>query len=128
MTERIRPAQSPDRPLRDTTSDADFSTASQQVSWWPVHEYVGRLTAGHELPWPGTPEWCALADDHADKIRALAPFAEHWALRVETAQQARAEASRGVAGSTDWAGVAADLRQRREATRTGAYIPREQAS
>lgn len=69
-------------------------TESQQVSFWSVHQFVQRYldTAG-QYPWPGTAAWCELADDDRSKWAGLLDFAQHFALRVETAQEQRAEAS-----------------------------------
>src|SRR5690348_3635085 len=83
--------------LPATTWQRPMLPRNQQVSWWSVHEHVAPLleSAG---TWPmvGTPEWCALSDDDPRKLAALYDAARHWALRVETAQQARAEASRSI--------------------------------
>ena len=59
---------------------------SQQVSFWSVHEFVQKYldTAGH-YPMAGTPAWCELADGDRRKWAALLDFAQHHALRVETA-------------------------------------------
>jgi hypothetical protein len=86
--------------------------ASQQVDWWSVHQWVEKFldTAG-DYPWPGTPEWCLLPDDSREKWAGVLDFAQHHALRVETAQQARAEASKAVAGAADWPKVAREVRQ-----------------
>ena len=64
-------------------------TSSQQVSWWSVHEHTGPVLAGvGSWPTAGTPQWCALPDDDPAKLAALYDAARHWALRVETCQQA----------------------------------------
>ncbi|RFZ08113.1 DUF2742 domain-containing protein [Mycobacterium marinum] len=93
------------------------TTESQQVSWWSVSQFVnavlGQANAG-PLPWPGTPSWCAMSDGDPRKLLAVAEFGVHHALRVETAQAARAEASRAVAGSVDWPQIAREVRQRRD--------------
>jgi hypothetical protein len=60
----------------------------------------------------GTPEWCALESSDPRKLAALYDAAQHHALRVETAQAARAEASRAVAGAADWAAIAIELYRR----------------
>jgi Protein of unknown function (DUF2742) len=71
-----------------TTSSAERSAvsltalvASQQVSWWSVHEHVAPLLDQIES-WPmvGTPAWCRLADDDPRKLAALYDAARHWAL------------------------------------------------
>jgi hypothetical protein len=68
----------------------------------------------------GTPEWCALPDDDARKIAAIYDAARHHALRVESSQAARAEASRDISGAADWPAIATEVFQRR----SSAYIPR----
>lgn len=72
----------------------------------------------------GTPAWCLLGDADPAKLAAIYDAAQHWALRVESAQEARAEASRDVSGSADWAAVARSARRHADAVRTGVYIPR----
>jgi hypothetical protein len=93
---------------------------SQQVSWWSVHEFVQRYldTAAH-YPAAGTPAWCELSDADRRKWAALLAAAEHHVLRVETAQEQRAEASYAIADAADWAQIARDIRRH-----NGAYIPR----
>jgi hypothetical protein len=100
----------PDRPTPDTSSAA-HPNGSQQVSWWSVHVFVTALVAQCEsLPHAGTPAWCALSDDDPRKLLALAAAGEHHVLRMETAQQARAEASRAVSAAADWAAVGRELK------------------
>lgn len=53
----------------------------------------------------GTPAWCDLADDDPAKINALLDAAQHHALRVEIAQEARCEASQAISAAEDWASV-----------------------
>lgn len=98
---------------QDTTCTAEFSNSCRQVSWWSVHEYVQPyLDAGGPYPMVGTPAWCLLDDDDPVKIAALYDAARHWALRLETNQQARCEASQYVSGAADWSRVATNLFQR----------------
>ena len=101
----------------DDHSVADIDTpvvASQQVSFWSVHEFVQRYleTAGCYPP-AGTPAWCELADGDRRKWAALLDFAQHHALRVETAQEADCQASHDVSASADWSAIA--QRERDEA-------------
>ena len=76
---------------------------SRQVAWWPVHEYVESTLhqVGH---WPmlGTPQWCRLDDNDPRKLAALFDAARHWALRLETCQEAYADASKAVSAAADW--------------------------
>ncbi|WP_204807772.1 DUF2742 domain-containing protein [Mycobacterium riyadhense] len=103
------------------------SSASRQVSWWSTHEFLQALVSqanSGPLPWPGTPAWCALADGDPRKLLALAEFGVHHALRVETAQEAHAGASRAIAAAADWSAVARDRLRHHRALKDGAYIPR----
>jgi hypothetical protein len=78
-----------------------------------VHEHVSSLltSVGH---WPmvGTPAWCELADDDPVKLAALFDAAQHWALRVETCQEAHCDASRAIAGALDWSALAREINVR----------------
>lgn len=87
---------------------------SQQVSWWTVHDFVVDWLAQVD-GWPlaGSVEWQHLADDDPRKWASLLDAAQHWSLRVETCQDAKAEASRAVAAAADWPAVAAEMTQRR---------------
>ena len=83
---------------------------SAQVSFWSVHEYVAPLLAAVGT-WPpiGTPEWCALDDTDPRKLAALFDAAQHHALRVEMAQEARCEASREISAAADWSAIATEF-------------------
>lgn len=87
-------------------------TESRSVAWWPVHEFITAFVAqANTPPVAGTPAWCALDDADPGKLLALAAAGEHWVLRMEIAQEARAEASKAVAASTDWRRVAREVTQ-----------------
>jgi hypothetical protein len=105
------------------SANTNQSTASQAVSWYPVLEFwqaaVAQANCG-PLPWPGTPSWCAMSDGDPRKLLALAGFGVHWALRVETAQVARADASRAISRAADWPAISQKIRQRQDSNR----IPR----
>lgn len=95
-------------------------TSAAAVSFWSVHEHIEPFLAEvGSFPMAGTPAWCQLDDDDPAKLAALLDAACHWALRVETCQQALADASREVSAAADWSELADDIRRRR-----GAYIPR----
>ncbi|HYB35860.1 MAG TPA: DUF2742 domain-containing protein [Mycobacterium sp.] len=82
----------------DTQSNTRAAAvASQQVSWWSVHEHVAALL-GAVRSWPmaGTPQWCALPDEDPAKLAAIFDAAQHWALRVETRQTAECVASHAI--------------------------------
>jgi hypothetical protein len=95
-------------------SSVNPATSSQQVAWWEVHEHVVRLIAVEDWPLLGTPQWCALADYDPAKMAALLDAGQKWALRLETEQQARADASREVACAVDWPVIAQEIRDRAE--------------
>ncbi len=61
-----------------------------------------------------------MSDGDPRKLLALAGFGVHWALRVETAQTARADASRAVSASAVWSQISREIRQRQGSNR----IPR----
>lgn len=90
-------------------------TASKAVAWWTVHEFVTPLidTVG-DFPMIGTPEWCALADDDPAKSAAIYDAAQHWALRLETCQEARCEASRAISAAVNWSQIAKEMKNIRE--------------
>lgn len=69
----------------------------------------------------GTPAWCELADGDPRKLLAVAAAGEHHVLRVETAQQAHADASREIAAAAPWSTLA----RRVSRGRGPAYIPRQ---
>ncbi len=94
-----------------------MSTSSRQVSWWSVHEHVTPLLSQVVQSWQswptvGTPAWCALPNDDPRKLAALLDAAQHWALRVETCQQAHCDASRDISGAADWSALSSEIRQR----------------
>jgi hypothetical protein len=120
MPERNRP-DTPARPISTTpiaspdSTTSTPTTESQQVNWWSVHEFVTAvLSQANGWPVAGTPAWCSLAHDDPAKWAALLDGAQHWALRVESAQQSRAEASRAVAAAADWPRIAREINQRKD--------------
>ncbi|ART69104.1 hypothetical protein BTO20_11370 [Mycobacterium dioxanotrophicus] len=67
-----------------TDSHGAGSPASQQVSWWPVHQFLESVVAQANygpLPIAGTPAWQQLADGDPRKLLAVAMSGEHWVLR-----------------------------------------------
>lgn len=93
----------------------DPRLASQMVAWWSVHEYVTPLLERvGSWPMAGSPGWCLLDDDDPIKLAALFEFAQHHALRIETAQQAKCEASRAISDAADWSAIAKYVRDQRE--------------
>lgn len=87
--------------------------ASQQVSWFSVHEFVAPLlNQVNDWPTLGTPVWCSLIHEDPRKWCALLDGAQHWALRLETCQEARADASRAISGAIDWPALSREINQR----------------
>jgi hypothetical protein len=86
---------------------------SQQVSFWTVHLHVVPfLEQAGTWPMLGSPPWEQLPGDSPQKLAALLDGARHWALRVETNQQARVEASEDVRSSADWSSIARTMHRR----------------
>jgi hypothetical protein len=97
---------------------------SAAVSWLTVNDFVEPwLIEVADWPMAGCVEWVELSDDDPRKWAALLDAARHHALRVDLAQEARAEASRAVSGAADWKRIASQTLRRRG----DAYIPREVA-
>lgn len=105
------PTQSP-MPSRttiqpDKTQDSR-PLSSQAVSWWEVHLYRDRMLdrlGVQAFPTVGTVGWCDLADDHPAKLAGVFDGVQHWALRVDTCQEAHAAASQAISAAVDWAAV-----------------------
>lgn len=121
-------------PPQDRLSDNNITSAanpsalpgSRAVSWWPVHLWVtARIRPLGEIPMAGTPAWCLLDDDDPRKEAAVLDFGQHHALRVETAQEQAAEASKAVAAAADWPAVAREVLELADARRSGVRIERE---
>jgi hypothetical protein len=73
----------------------------------------------------GTPTWCAVHDDDPIKLAAIFNAAQHWTLRIETAQEAMAEASHEISGVADWSATAQSKFRHDSAIAYGTYyIPR----
>lgn len=89
---------------------------SGQVAWWPVHEYLTRLTKHYPAVTviAGTPAWAELDDHDLRKLIAVALAGEHHCLRVETAQAALADAGRAIADAADWGRIGRRQQQRAE--------------
>lgn len=98
---------------------------SRQVSWWATHEFVEQLRAQLNCgpaPAAGTPAWQQLEPADPRKLLALADAGQHHVLRIETAQEAAAAASKAIAAATDWPAASRSIRRHQ-----GAYIPRRTA-
>jgi hypothetical protein len=102
------------------------ASASQQVSWWSLHDFVAEeLDRVGTWPMVGTPAWWALAHDHPAKRAALLDAAQHWALHVELNQEARGEASRDVSAAADWPAVAREINERNDFYAARPWLKRE---
>jgi hypothetical protein len=98
---------------------------SQQVCWWEVHLFVASyLDAVGSWPMAGTPEWCELDDSDPRKRAALLDAARHWALRVETSQQAECEASHDISAAADWSAIAQRVKDRVDFERRRPWLRR----
>lgn len=88
------------------------TNASRQVQWWTVHEFVKNvLDEAGSWPMVGSVEWNLLDDDDPVKVAAIYDAAQHWALRLDTNQQALADTSRDVSGAADWSRISRELAQ-----------------
>jgi hypothetical protein len=86
---------------------------SQQVTWFEVNLFVeSRLDGIEDRPLLGTPEWCSLSDNDPRKGAAVLEAGVLWALRLDTEQEHRAEASRDIAGAADWSAIGRSVAQR----------------
>ena len=100
-----------ERSARTTQSDQGQDSrllSSQAVSWWEVHLYRDRMLnrlGVQVFPMVGTIAWCDLADDHPAKLAGVFDGVQHWALRVDTCQEAHAAASQAISAAVDWAAV-----------------------
>jgi hypothetical protein len=103
-----------------------YALGSRAVSWLSVHDFVvPRLSQVGDWPMVGTPAWCQLDDHDPVKWAALLDAAQHFAVRVETCQQARADASRDLSASEDWLAVAQEIRDRTEFYAARPWLRRE---
>jgi hypothetical protein len=99
---------------------------ARSVNWLVVHRFVQPILAQVD-GWPpaGTPAWFELAYDDPVKWCAVLDAAQHWALRIDCEQEARAEASKAVSAAADWVAVANELRQIREFQAKNPWAKRE---
>ena len=103
------------------------------VRWQPVQDFLRRLPVRHVQIVAGTPEWCELDDADPAKLAAVLVAGSRWALHCEIERlahrrHAQKEAALEVAQALDWSRVAKQVRDRDQAHRSGAYIPRRSAS
>ena len=113
MAKDNRPAGGRGGILSERRPPSSKVVSSQQVSWCSVHEFVAPwLETVGSWPTVGTPAWCALPDSDAAKIAAVCDAAQHWALRLESCQEARAAASRAASGAVDWSALSREINAR----------------
>lgn len=94
---------------------------SRTVDWWSVHQYAEpTLTEVGSWPMVGSLPWQHLPTDDPVKLAAVLDAARHWALRVEAAQDAMAEASHAISAAADWPAEARWIQRRCSSV----YIPR----
>ena len=98
------------QPSPETTTNATKSSFSQQVNWLTVHRFVAAvLNQVNDWPTLGTPAWCSLTHEDPRRWAALLDGAQHWALRMDSCQEARCEASRTISGAVDWPAVSQEI-------------------
>ena len=107
--------------IRKGPGEVPHALTSRQVDWWVVHQFVASWFDGAEnWPMAGTPMWSDLSDDDPRKWASLLDAARHWALRVDTCQEAMAAASSDIAKADDWKAIAQEI-----CHRPASRIPRE---
>lgn len=127
-----RPAPTKDRPPHHTkppqSTEPNRQLGSRQVTWWSVWCWAQQQAASHgidpvndALPLPGTPSWCGMPDGDARKLCAVLLAGAREALRHDTEQEAKAQASQGVSASADWSALGRSVAQ----GRGPAYILRQ---
>jgi hypothetical protein len=90
-----------------------YASASQQVSWLEVHDFVlPKLQRVGDWPMVGSPAWCELEPRDRTKWASLLDAAQHWALRVETAQIAECDSSHDISTAEDWSAIANAIKGR----------------
>jgi hypothetical protein len=102
------------------------SSAGVMNSWTDHHE-TERAATHFVRPMVGTPAWCALDADDRVKLAALLDAAQHWALRIETAQEARCDGGKVVSVAADWSAVARNTRVREDFHASRPWMKREAA-
>jgi hypothetical protein len=102
--------------------------SSQQVTWESVHALIlPILNQVNDWPTLGTPAWCSLAHGDPRKWAALLDGAQHHALRLELNQRARADASRAMSSSLDWAALGREINVRNDFYAARPWLRREVA-
>jgi hypothetical protein len=113
---RSRGSQTPALTQQQSQAN-DYRHSNRLVAWFEVVLWRDRMLERlgvQNFPMVGTPAWCALPDDHPVKLAAAFDAAQHWALRVDTDQEAQAAASQAILGAEDWSAIAKVNRGRAE--------------
>lgn len=93
----------------------DWRLGSQVVHWWEFHQWATPyLQTVDGWPTIGTHPWFDLDDTDPRKWAAVIDAAQHHALRIEIAQDARREASHDIAAAFDWAAIGNRIRRHRQ--------------
>lgn len=91
----------------------DHRIESRQIDFYAVHLFVvPLLDEAGSWPLAGSLTWQNLPDDSPIKVAAVLDAGRHWALRVETAQAALAQASHDISAAADWPDIARRIRRR----------------
>jgi hypothetical protein len=94
---------------------AAYALGSRTVDWWSVHDFViPLLTEVGTWPVAGTIAWIELDDTDPRKLAAVLDAGRHWALRIDSEQELRAQAAKDVAAGENWAAMATSTRNRAE--------------
>jgi hypothetical protein len=76
----------------------------------------------------GTQEWTELLNNDPRKLASLLDASQHWVLRLESNQQAMADASSEVSAAADWSGIAQYIRDERGFAAAHPWLRRRAAS
>lgn len=112
------------------TDGLDWSAVKDFLARRPVVPTLTKIGAPVVLPVAGSPEWAVLNDGDPRKTAALIVAGSRWVLEQQLdgmrwQRSALKQAAVGVSEARDWAAVARRVRDRDEAIRSGAYIPRK---
>lgn len=129
--EKERPSGSqaarPHHKTHVTQAAPAYRTGSATVRWWDFHEQhvlQPYLDVAGDFPLAGTQAWFDLPDTDPAKWAAVLFAASHHVLRMETAQEARCEASRAVSGAADWAAIGREIKTRNDFYRAKPWLKR----
>jgi hypothetical protein len=112
------------------TEGLDWSAVQAFLYRRPVVPTTDRIGAPVVLPVAGSAEWCALDDADDRKSAALLVAGSRWVLQqqldqLDAGRAARKDAATEISQARDWSAVAKRIRDRDDAHRRGAFIPRK---